>query len=79
MVNPTVQRRVDDLTYSARQGILEEAFAILMETDAEDASLWTQTVEEAIWQQRIAREVCFYLPLHFKRILLTILTCPLIY
>ena len=23
--------------------------------------------------------VCFYLPLHFKRILLTILTCPLIY
>ena len=56
VVNPSVQRRVDDLTYSARQGILEEAFAILMETDAEDASLWTQTVEEAIWQQRIARE-----------------------
>ena len=24
-------------------------------------------------------KVCFYLPLHFKRILLTILTCPLIY
>ena len=26
-----------------------------------------------------AAQVCFYLPLHFKRILLTILTCPLIY
>ena len=26
-----------------------------------------------------ALKVCFYLPLHFKRILLTILTCPLIY
>ena len=24
-------------------------------------------------------QVCFYLPLHFERILLTILTCPLIY
>ena len=24
-------------------------------------------------------KVCFYLPLHFKRIMLTILTCPLIY
>ena len=24
-------------------------------------------------------QVCFYLPLHFKRILLTMLTCPLIY
>ena len=27
----------------------------------------------------VSRKVCFYLPLHFKRILLTILTCPLIY
>ena len=27
----------------------------------------------------LALKVCFYLPLHFKRILLTILTCPLIY
>ena len=28
------------------------------------------------WQEYDSREVCSYLPLHFKRILLTILTCP---
>ena len=30
-------------------------------------------------QKVFGNKVCFYLPLHFKRILLTILTCPLIY
>ena len=34
-------------------------------------------VQEVFEHQR--GKVCFYLPLHFKRILLTILTCPLIY
>ena len=55
-VNARVQQRVDELTYNARQGILEEAFAILMETDADEAIAWTQTVEEAIWQQRVERQ-----------------------